>query len=357
MSGELEKFIFVALSEADGGIERKIYLHYHPHDNSVEIIDEKSRKPFLRRTKVDKFSKRDFFVGSRLLIFGRNITIVDYGDSRTRQELSPRMERTFLLLKSQCLPKIGEIWAALIQSGFQVVNCLMIKLRPEDAVKIHGEETDTTRLSQLITSAIEGSSVALEIISKGAVAMIKNFFEEDHPDLSVYFSSDSSSAARDIEYFFKMKKFPPTASFTSSTLAIVKPHAVRDGKTGEIIKEVLVNGMRITAMRMVHLNKENCENFFKVYKGVAPEFNQMCLEVASGPCLVMEISAASGKEDFEDSYGSLRRICGPYDPDVARRIRPQTLRAKFGSDRALNAIHCTDLEGDCASEVEFFFGQ
>lgn len=41
--------------------------------------------------------------------------------------------------------------------------------------------------------------------------------------------------------------------------------------------------------------------------------------------------------------------------DIARQIRPKTIRAKFGVNPIQNAVHCTDLEEDCTLEVEYFF--
>lgn len=38
-----------------------------------------------------------------------------------------------------------------------------------------------------------------------------------------------------------------------------------------------------------------------------------------------------------------RELCGPFDPEIARKLEPNSLRAKFGIDRVKNAIHCTDL--------------
>lgn len=39
------------------------------------------------------------------------------------------------------------------------------------------------------------------------------------------------------------------------------------------------------------------------------------------------------------------------DPEVARLIKPNTIRAKFGIDRTRNAVHCTDLPEDGILEV------
>lgn len=78
----------------------------------------------------------------------------------------------------------------------------------------------------------------------------------------------------------------------------------------------------------------------------------MSLQLSSGPCIAMEIL---GKSDNSNAYLELRSLCGPMDPEIAQQIRPQTLRAKFGTNKILNAVHCTDLEEDTQLEVEYFF--
>jgi nucleoside-diphosphate kinase len=48
-------------------------------------------------------------------------------------------------------------------------------------------------------------------------------------------------------------------------------------------------------------------------------------------------------------------MCGPHDPEIAKHLKPNTLRAKFGYDRVRNAVHCTDLPEDGTLEVRYFF--
>jgi len=43
------------------------------------------------------------------------------------------------------------------------------------------------------------------------------------------------------------------------------------------------------------------------------------------------------------------------DPEIAKNLRPNTIRAKYGKDRVENAIHCTDLPEDGILESEYFF--
>ena len=44
-----------------------------------------------------------------------------------------------------------------------------------------------------------------------------------------------------------------------------------------------------------------------------------------------------------NAVAALRELCGPNDPEMARSLRPKSIRALFGKDKAKNAVHCTDL--------------
>lgn len=101
-------------------------------------------------------------------------------------------------------------------------------------------------------------------------------------------------------------------------------------------------------MQMFTLDKPTAEEFFEVYKGVLPEFVGMIDHMTSGPCIVLEIRQ-------ENAVNSFRSLCGPLDPEIANNLRPNTIRAKFGRSRTVNAVHCTDLEEDGSLEVEYFF--
>jgi nucleoside-diphosphate kinase len=101
-------------------------------------------------------------------------------------------------------------------------------------------------------------------------------------------------------------------------------------------------------MEMFYLDKPTAEEFFEVYKGVLPEFIPLVEHMTSGPCIVLEVRQENVVQTF-------RQLVGPHDPEIAKCLRPNTLRAKFGSDRVRNAIHCTDLPEDGVLETEYFF--
>jgi nucleoside-diphosphate kinase len=72
-------------------------------------------------------------------------------------------------------------------------------------------------------------------------------------------------------------------------------------------------------------------------------------QLSAGPAVALEVRQDNAVEKF-------RKFCGPYDPEIARKLEPTTLRARFGTDRVLNAVHCTDLPEDGRLEVQYIFG-
>lgn len=100
---------------------------------------------------------------------------------------------------------------------------------------------------------------------------------------------------------------------------------------------------------MFTLDKPTAEEFFEVYKGVLPEFVALIEHMTTGPVIALEIRQENVVQQF-------RQAAGPMDPEIAKNLRPSTIRAKFGIDRVRNAIHCTDLPEDAMLETEYFFG-
>jgi len=65
----------------------------------------------------------------------------------------------------------------------------------------------------------------------------------------------------------------------------------------------------------------------------------MVEELTNGPCIALEVRQ-------ENVVALLRELCGPHDPEMARTVRPKSLRAVYGRDKSKNGVHCTDLPED-----------
>ncbi len=79
-------------------------------------------------------------------------------------------------------------------------------------------------------------------------------------------------------------------------------------------------------------------------------------ELTSGPCIALEVAPKAGATmSYEELHAKWRSLCGPLDPELARLLRPGSLRAQFGATRVRNGVHCTDLTEDGPLEVAYFF--
>eukprot|EP00656_Telonema_subtile_P054381 TRINITY_DN811_c0_g1_i3.p1 TRINITY_DN811_c0_g1~~TRINITY_DN811_c0_g1_i3.p1 ORF type:complete len:142 (-),score=44.95 TRINITY_DN811_c0_g1_i3:211-636(-) len=129
---------------------------------------------------------------------------------------------------------------------------------------------------------------------------------------------------------------------------IIKPHLVSAGAAGKLLDDILARGFEVSAAQLFKEDRSTIEEFYEVYKQVLPEYQDMVTQLLSGPFIALEVRA-------EDAVSSFREFSGPNDPEIARTLRPHTLRARYGHDKIRNALHSTDLPEDGSLEVEYFF--
>lgn len=110
-----------------------------------------------------------------------------------------------------------------------------------------------------------------------------------------------------------------TAVLDNCTLCLIKPHMLRDGNLGKVIDMILEAGFEISAMESFNLTRPVLEEFLYVYRGVLPEYLPLIEHLASGPTIALEIRQ-------QDAVNRFRELCGPHDPEIARHLRPNTIR-------------------------------
>lgn len=132
--------------------------------------------------------------------------------------------------------------------------------------------------------------------------------------------------------------------YTDFTFAIIKPNAVRTGKTGPILAMINEGGFEIAAMRMVRMTLPQAESFYKVHKG-KPFFDSLIEFMISGPVVVMILRHDNAVEQF-------RKLIGATDPTKAEE---GTIRKKFAVSVQMNAVHGSDSVENAIVEANFFF--
>jgi nucleoside-diphosphate kinase len=128
------------------------------------------------------------------------------------------------------------------------------------------------------------------------------------------------------------------------TLSIVKPDGVKKGVVGEVIRRFEKEGIRIVAMRMLHLKKGEAEGFYAVHRE-RPFFGSLTDFMSSGPIVAMVLEG-------EDVITRNRTIMGATDPSKAD---PGTIRADFAGSVEQNIVHGSDAPQTAAAEILYFF--
>jgi nucleoside-diphosphate kinase len=128
------------------------------------------------------------------------------------------------------------------------------------------------------------------------------------------------------------------------TFSIIKPNAVRTGKTGPILAMMNEGGFEITALRMVRMTIQQAESFYEVHRG-KPFFEGLIEFMTSGPVVVMILR-------HENAVNEFRNLIGATDPAKAE---PGTIRKTFAVSVQMNAVHGSDSDENAIREANFFF--
>ena len=131
---------------------------------------------------------------------------------------------------------------------------------------------------------------------------------------------------------------------TERTLSIIKPDAVSKGLIGNIVARFEREGMRMAAMRMLHLTKEQAEGFYAVHRE-RPFFSDLVEFMISGPIVVMVLEG-------DDAIEHNREIMGATDPQKADA---GTLRKLYAESIQNNAVHGSDAPDTAKFEIGYFF--
>lgn len=334
-------------------LKRKYLLKYFVDQNCVEMVDLKSKKMFLKKSPCPShISREDFYVGGKVLLYARELEIVDYGDQKTKDVLSFQVQQCVLLLPASCYSYWGKVIDEITTSA-QPVTITQIKtvqLAPNTADRICSILEENIRKSAELS---EGVTLAILCSAEGAFSQVQNSSKkfQDQYSVTMFQSSNGLQSADLSEMLFGNQQIGSsgtTATLDHCTCCIIKPHAVKAKQMGTIIDMIIAQGYEISAVRSLQFEKAQAEEFLEVYKSVVPEYTDHVLQLCSGLSVALELRAENAVQTFRVS-------AGPWDVEMAKELRPDTIRGRYGIDKVMNAVHCTDLPEDAELECEYCF--
>ncbi|XP_065180498.1 nucleoside diphosphate kinase homolog 7-like isoform X2 [Sycon ciliatum] len=375
MEGERYAFL-VEWYDSLAGIVRRYNFLFYPKDSSVEMIDVKNKRIFLKCTKEESIRLDHCYIGSSVNLHGRQLKFVEYSDTFTKTKLSMAKEKTLAIFKPDIMEKMPLLLEILCTEGLQICDVKTVVLSKSAAEEFYREHCAKPFFRTLVSFMTEGPIMALSLLADNAVSRWRELIgptnsadaRSQAPDsLRARFGTDQTrnachgsdsvvSAERETEFFFgagnsSSRGLQVPAEFDNCTLCLVKPYTMTQGLLGRVARDIVQAGFDISAMQMYHFDKSTAEEFLEVYRGVVAEYSEMVSELCSGACVAMALTHQHGSACVEQ----FRQFVGPADPEIARHLRPSTLRAKYGHNKLKNAVHCTDLADDGMLEVEYFF--
>ena len=128
------------------------------------------------------------------------------------------------------------------------------------------------------------------------------------------------------------------------TFTMIKPEAVSSNNIGAILNMIEDGGFRIVSMKKILLSREKASAFYEVHKD-RPFYSELVEYMSGGPIIAAILKKDNAVDDF-------RKLIGATNPEDAEE---GTIRKKFATSLAKNAIHGSDSNKNAKIEADFHF--
>ena len=127
---------------------------------------------------------------------------------------------------------------------------------------------------------------------------------------------------------------------------MVKPDGVQRAHIGDIITRIERVGLKIVAMKILQVTKEQAEKHYAVHKD-KPFYEGLIKYITSGPAVAMVVEG-------RDAVKHTRRLVGATDPHDAF---PGSIRGDYGLDIERNLVHAADSVENAKTEYSIYFDE
>jgi nucleoside-diphosphate kinase len=130
------------------------------------------------------------------------------------------------------------------------------------------------------------------------------------------------------------------------TLVLIKPDGLQRGLVGEIIRRLERRGLKLIAMKMMQVAREQASRHYAEHQGKA-FYEGLLSFITSAPIVAM---IWEGRE----AVTVVRSLMGTTDPLQAQ---PGTIRGDLALDLGMNLIHGSDSPSRAETEIALFFNE
>lgn len=128
------------------------------------------------------------------------------------------------------------------------------------------------------------------------------------------------------------------------SLVLVKPDAMERDLAGAILARLQAAGPKLTALKMLHLDRTTAERHYAVHKD-KPFFGELVDYITSTPIVAAVFTG-------DDAIARIRKIMGATNPANAEE---GTIRKDYGLDLQRNSTHASDSPENGELELAIYF--
>jgi nucleoside diphosphate kinase len=270
----------------------------------------------------------------------------------------PPIQKTFALIRPDVArDHKDEILAQIKEAGFTIALEKQVILSEDQIADFYAQHTDKDWFGEFTKHMQSGPVLALALAREEAVEKwremlgprdIQQAKQEAPESLRAVFSTEDAQfnglhgaaspteAERELDYFFPVEQ----------TVAVVKPDGIQSKDL--IVEKIKAAGFDVALQKEQHLTKELAQQLYHEHEG--KDFYEGLIDyMSSGSSLFMVLSR-------RDAISGWRAVMGPTDPNEAKQINPDSLRALIGCDKLKNAVHGSSNHNHAQKVIKTFFG-
>jgi nucleoside-diphosphate kinase len=271
-------------------LKKTFLLKYFPDQHQAEMVDVKTKKMFLKKSACPpEITTADFFIGGKILLYSRELQIVDYGDSKTRSLLDKQTQKSFVIMPSDSFNLWGVISNDII-NNFNLIAMQTINIPPSVADSIVETLGTSPSLGPILT---RNTNLLVVVHGVQGVEALQNHCGalSDRHNCILITPTDPSQVTSILYSILRVSIQTTTSLLDRCTCCIIKPHAVKNKDAGSVLAQVISEGYDISAITTVQFDRVTAEEFLEVYKGVVPEYADHVVQLCSGISIVLEVRA------------------------------------------------------------------
>ncbi len=128
------------------------------------------------------------------------------------------------------------------------------------------------------------------------------------------------------------------------TLSIIKPDAVLNNVIGDVLARIESAGLSVIAVKMTRLSRKQAASFYEMHEG--KDFYKYLIKfMTSGPVIVQVLEGENAIQNYRKAMGAT----------MFGEAEKGTIREKYATSNAHNAVHGSDSPESAMSEIGFFF--